>query len=58
MVKTEKPQKKTTIDLLPFILPEEKEMTYAQNQRLQKKFIRTLVNKIHTITAMNDEIRT
>jgi|TARA_B110001450_G_C17186666_1_gene305656 hypothetical protein len=35
---------------------EEKELTYAQNQKLQNQFLRFLASKLHTINSMSDEI--
>ena len=35
---------------------EEKELTYAQNLKQQRQFLRFLVTKLHTVNAMCDEI--
>ena len=35
---------------------EEKELTYAQNLKQQREFLRFLVTKLHTVNAMCDEI--
>lgn len=39
-----------------FVPFEEKELTFSQNQKQQKKFIRFLVDKLHYINSISDEL--
>lgn len=39
-----------------FQIHEEKELTYAQNMRYQRQFLRFLVSKLHTVNSMTDNV--